>query len=193
MSRMIQAVVFDFDGLILETEQPEYQSWCEIYEDQGCKLLAETWNRLIGLPWDAIAFNPYEHLEAQLGQTVDRAAIRARRRRRYQELVEAQPLLPGVESWIHEALQLGLKLAVASNSSRAWVLEHLERFQLASSFSCIACREDVEHGKPDPAIYLSALQSLGIDGEAAIALEDSPTGVVAAKGAGLFCVASPVS
>jgi HAD superfamily hydrolase (TIGR01509 family) len=187
----LEALIFDFDGLILETEQPEYQSWCEIYEAYDCQLLAETWTQLIGLPWDAISFNPYQYLEAQLGQPVDRPAIRVRRRQRYQELVEAQVLLPGVEAWIREAQQLGLKLGVASNSARLWVMEHLERLQVASAFACVSGREDVERGKPDPAIYLTTLHRLGVRAEAAIALEDSPTGVVAAKAAGLFCVAVP--
>src|SRR5215469_1061569 len=110
---MIQALIFDFDGLILDTEVPDYQSWLEVYQEYGCQLPLSTWSAYIG--GAAEVFDAYGHLEAQLGCTVDRQVIRARRRRRYSELVEAQPVLPGVRDYITTAKRLGLKLGVASS------------------------------------------------------------------------------
>src|SRR5438552_4015708 len=116
---MIQAIVFDFDGLILDTEVPDYDSWQEAYLAHGCGLPWETWADYIGRAVGS--FDPCAELEAQLGRVVDREAVRARRRQRYRELVEAQPLLPGVRETIAEAKRLGWKLGVASSSTRDWV------------------------------------------------------------------------
>lgn len=186
---MIRGLIFDFDGLILETEGPDYQSWRELYGEYGCTLPLDRWVTLIGTAEHG--FDPYAELEAQLGRAVDRAVIRARRRARYGELVAAETVLPGVLPYIEDALMLGLRLAVASSSSREWVTGHLERLGIRSRFSAIVCREDVVRTKPDPALYVSALAALGLGPEEAIALEDSPNGIAAAKRAGLYCVAAP--
>jgi HAD superfamily hydrolase (TIGR01509 family) len=96
-----------------------------------------------------------------------------------------------VHDYIAEATHLGIQLAVASSSSRAWVSGHLTRLALSQHFLCIKCRDDVLQAKPDPALYQAALAALGVQPEEAIALEDSPNGILAAKRAGLFCVAVP--
>ena len=114
---MIRGIIFDFDGLILETEEPEYRSWQELYAEFGCTLPFERRAAVIGTAEHD--FDPYAELEVQLGRLVDRAAVRARRRARFAELVAAQPILPGVEDYIAEAQRLGLRLAVASSSARA--------------------------------------------------------------------------
>src|SRR5205085_683086 len=110
---------------------------------------------------------------------------------RYRALVEAQPVLPGVHDTLVAAKRLGLKLGVASSSTRDWVEGHLTRLDLVAQFACIRCAEDVRQTKPNPELYLSALEALGVPPDAAIALEDSPNGIRAAKRAGLFCVAVP--
>lgn len=186
---MIRALIFDFDGLILDTEVPDLQSWQEIYLEYGCTLPLSVWAVCIGGSSDL--FDPYEYLESQLGRAVDREAIRAKRRRREAELTEAQRVLPGVREYITDANRLGLKLGVASSSSRDWVVGHLSRLELLPHFHCIKCADDVKHTKPDPALYLSALDELGLQAHQAIAFEDSPNGILAAKRAGLFCVAVP--
>jgi HAD superfamily hydrolase (TIGR01509 family) len=190
-TRMIQAVVFDFDGLILDTEYPEYVSWREIYQAHGANLPLSAWERSIG-SMDLNLFDPYAYLEAQLGQPVDRAEIRARRRPRFAELVAAQSVLPGVEDYLAGARRLGLKVGLASSSSRAWVTGHLARFGLnGATFDCLYCGDEVKRTKPDPDLYLAVLGALAVRGDQAVALEDSPNGVAAAKAAGLYCVAVP--
>ncbi len=186
---MIRAVIFDFDGLILDTEVPEFLAWQEVYEAYGCALPLATWATCIGTSSDA--FDPYAYLEGQCGRPVDREAIRSRRQGRYDELLRAQLVLPGVQDYIADAKRLSLQLGVASSSSRAWVTGHLTRFGLSVHFDCIKCRDDVQRVKPDPALYQAVLDTLGLRADQAIALEDSPNGVAAAKGAGLFCVAVP--
>jgi len=186
--RMIRAIVFDFDGLILDTELPEFQSWQEIYQAHGCTLPFAVWAMCIGT---TEAFDPYAYLEEQAGRAVDREAVRLQQRQQCDALIAAQAVLPGVHDYIAEARRLGLQLGVASSSSRAWVSGHLTRLDLQQHFICIKCRDDVPRTKPDPALYQAALATLGVRSDEAIALEDSPHGIMAAKRAGLFCVAVP--
>src|SRR5256885_3132300 len=185
---MIRAIVFDFDGLILDTELPEFQTWREIYQAHGCTLSFAVWATCIGTVG---AFDPYAYLEEQLGRTIDRAAVQAQQRQRCDILIAAQTVLPGVHDYLAEARRRGLHVGVASSSSRTWVHGHLTRLELSQHFLCIKCRDDVLHPKPDPALYQAALEALGVQPQEAIALEDSPNGILAAKRAGLFCVAVP--
>jgi HAD superfamily hydrolase (TIGR01509 family) len=185
---MIKALIFDFDGLILDTEVPEYQSWAELYQTYGSTLPLEKWAEYIG---SADGFNPYEYLEQQLGRSVDQAAVRLQRRGRFAELMADQTILPGVQDYITTAKQLGLKLGVASSSPREWVFGHLSNLGLAAHFDAIRCGDEVPVTKPDPTLYLAVLQALEIQAHEAIALEDSPNGILAAKRAGIFCVAIP--
>ena len=99
--------------------------------------------------------------------------------------------MPGVLEHIQESRRLGLKLGVASSSSLAWVEGHLAERGLFSLFQSVATREDVARIKPDPALYLVALQRLGVAPDRAVAIEDSLNGLTAAKRAGMFCVAVP--
>jgi HAD superfamily hydrolase (TIGR01509 family) len=182
-------VIFDFDGLILDTEFPEFQTWQEIYQAHGCELALEVW--ATGLGTSADAFDPYAHLEAQAGCRIDREAIHRQRRLRYDELLGAKAVLPGVREYIIEAKRLGLHLGVASSSSRQWVVGHLTELGLSTYFDCVKCRDDVARVKPDPALYHAVVDSFALQPSQAIALEDSPNGIAAAKLAGLFCVAVP--
>jgi HAD superfamily hydrolase (TIGR01509 family) len=186
---MIRAVVFDFDGLILDTEVPEFQTWQEIYRAHGCELALEVW--ATGLGTSADAFDPCAHLEAQLGRLLDREIIHQHRRQRYLELLGTRTALPGVREYIAAAKQLGLHLGVASSSSREWVVGHLAALGIEAYFDCIKCRGDVLRVKPDPSLYQAVVEALALQPHEAIALEDSPHGVAAAKRAGLFCVAVP--
>jgi len=106
-------------------------------------------------------------------------------------VIAQQPALPGVVAALDEARRLGLRLGMASSSSRAWVSGHLTRLGLLDYFEVLRCAEDVEAVKPDPALYRAALEGLGLAPHEAIAIEDSAHGVLAAKRAGLYCVAVP--
>lgn len=138
-------------------------------------------------------FDPVVHLEGLVGEFEDREAVRERIRERYRALVDRQPVLPGVAERIEEAQGLGLPLGVASSSRRPWVDGHLRRLGLRDAFSCLACREDPPGllGKPNPDTYAAAVACLGVEPGDALAIEDSPNGVRAAKIAGLRCLAVP--
>jgi HAD superfamily hydrolase (TIGR01509 family) len=186
---MIRALVFDFDGLILDTEMPAFQAWDEIFREHGVELSRERWFDYIGREggW----FDVYAHLEELTGRPVDREALKDRRAARRDELVAAQQLLHGVVDLFREAKAGGMKVGIASSSRRDWVCGHLERLAFMEGWDAIVCRDDVEHAKPAPDLYLRAAELLGVAPREAVALEDSPNGIRAAKAAGMWCIAVP--
>lgn len=188
---MIQALILDFDGLILDTETPFFRSWKEIYDEHGLSVSPESWAGLIGSAADPP--EAYDLLERHLGRAVDRASLKERRIRRECELRRGEQVMPGIRELIEEAGRRGLRLAIASSSDREWVVRHLAANSLLDRFQIIACAEDVERTKPSPDLYEAALGGLGVTPGGAIAFEDSSHGVAAAKAAGLFCVAVPNS
>ena len=163
-----------------------YRSWQELYQEHGLDLPMEIWADVIGRGHE---FDPLAHLEERIGRKLD-ASVAERRRARRTELVEALETLPGVMECIREARDLGLKLGVASSSSRAWVTGHLDRLGLMD-FDCVRCADDVAQAKPAPDLYLAVCECLGVAAQQAIAFEDSANGIAAAKAAGLHCVAVP--
>ena len=186
----VRGLVFDFDGLIIDTEGPVYESWADIYGHYGQELSLDFWKTIVGR--GSNYFDPVAELERRLGRSLEGEAIRAERRTRTLELVEVLPVLPGVMSWRAEARSLGLKLGVASSSGRGWVTGHLDRLGLGE-WDCIRCLEDVEQPKPAPDLYTAVVDCLGLSPSQALAVEDSVHGVEAAKAAGLYCVAVPSS
>lgn len=185
---MVRAIVFDFDGLILETEEPIYRSWVEVYRAHGEELPFDRWVEIVGSTTSR--FHPQHHLEARLGRPLS-AEVLERRIGRRTEMILAQGALPGVVDHIEAARKMGLKLGVASSSTQEWVRAHLERLGILDRFDCLRCRDDVAQAKPEPDLYVAVLEGLGTKAEEAIAIEDSPNGIVAAKSAGLRCVAVP--
>lgn len=185
---MIRAIIFDFDGLILDTEEPIYRSWLEVYEAHGEDLPFERWVKIVGSTTEV--FHPQHHLEERLGRPLSQEVIERRIGRRT-ELILAQQLLPGIVQHIDAARSMGLKLGVASSSTRDWVSGHLDRLGILGRFDCVRCRDDVTSAKPAPDLYIAVLECLGVSASEAVAIEDSPNGVIAAKQAGIRCVAIP--
>lgn len=182
---MIRALVFDFDGLILDTETALIDAWAELHRRAGHPYARADAHRLVGHV--GVDFDPW----AAFGPGADHAALDAAHRRLTREFTQRQTALPGVSACLAAARELGLRLGIASNSSHGHVEGHLARLQLLDCFDAICCREDVPEGKPAPDLYLAALSALGATGPEAVALEDSAPGVLAAKRAGLWCVAVP--
>jgi HAD superfamily hydrolase (TIGR01509 family) len=185
----INALIFDFDGLILDTEGPVYNSWRELLLMYGYEMSLEDWQVCIGTAEGTASF--FNTLGDRLDRPLDFEAEAPQRLQRELEMIARQPVLPGIEAYIQRAVELNFKLAVASSSSCKWVLGHLQERGLRDHFECVLGADDVGVTKPDPTLYLTALDCLGISADQAIAFEDSPNGVLAAKRAGLYCVAVP--
>src|SRR5260370_24524262 len=185
----IKALVFDFDGLIVDTEVPIFRAWQRIYREHGQELPLDRWLTIIGTSTGDFA--PVRELGDRLGEKLDEKELDALARLYYLEATALQQLLPGVADYLAGARKLGLKTGVASSSSRKWVMEHLERFGIARGFDAIICREDVKRTKPDPELYRRGLRRLEVKPSEAMAVGDSSNGIHAAKGAGLFWAVGP--
>jgi HAD superfamily hydrolase (TIGR01509 family) len=185
----IKGFVFDFDGLIIDTEVPHFKAWQETFNQFGCSLSLEKWWELIGTSW--AAYDPADDLFEKTNGKIDRAKIKKQTIARSNALIQEQPLQPGVAAFIRSASQLGLKLAVASSSSADWVNPFLEKFELSNYFEAVYTATDVEFVKPNPALYKLAIDHFSYSPDEVIAFEDSRNGILAAKAAGLYCVAIP--
>ena len=189
-SRRIRALIFDFDGLIVDTEGPGFRAWSELYASHGCSLPFEKYSACIGTIG---GFDLHAYLEEQSGRSFERSELESACNARWLELMKDQELMPGIATCVSTAKARGLKLAIASSSTQKWVRRNLRRFGLLDQFDAVCTRDHVTAVKPDPALYLLALEKLAVTADEAIAFEDSPPGVAAAKRAGLFCIAVPNS
>jgi len=187
---LIKALIFDFDGLIIDTETPEYEVWRDIYREYGQDLALETWGQIVG-GLAASDFRPLPYLQALTGRDLAGFDLPERAHERNFVRIAAQPPLPGVVEMLEAGRAKGLKLAVASSSPHRWVDGHLARLGLGHFFEAVQCAEDVASTKPEPDLYLSALRALEVGPLEALAFEDSPHGVTAARRAGIFVVAIP--
>jgi HAD superfamily hydrolase (TIGR01509 family) len=181
-------LVFDFDGTILDTEEPLYRSWAELWDDHGHQLVRVDWQQNIGGGEDS--FDPGAELEARVGRPLDPALLEHRRLRR-DEIQARQPLRAGIGEWLAEAESLGVPVGVASSSSLAWVEGQLDLLGIRSRFATLVCRSHSVPAKPAPTSYRLACARLRADPARSVAVEDSPNGVRAAVAAGLYTVAVP--
>ncbi|MGI6251499.1 MAG: HAD family hydrolase [Anaerolineaceae bacterium] len=185
-----RALIFDMDGLIVDTETFEAEMWQELYAQAGGKFDMEKYLDLVGL-------YPIDHLYAPQGLSDllqgERSAseVDAEFRVKAFERSQSLPLMPGVSELLDEAEELGLILAVGSSSPREWVHMHLNRLGIFHRFATIVTFDDVENPKPAPDIYNLVLERIGVDGENALILEDSVNGIRAALAAGIRVLAVP--
>jgi HAD superfamily hydrolase (TIGR01509 family) len=185
---MIRAVIFDFDGLILDTETPVFTAWQDAFAAHGTELTIEEWAQEVGTVdgLDLVGL-----LQQRATVAVDLDAMDEARRARRDELLALESALPGVLEWLTEAAERDLDVAIASSSPHDWVGPHLERLDLRHHFAYLACYAEGLNAKPAPDLYLAACAALDVAPNEAIAVEDSPNGITAARAAGLFCVAVP--
>jgi putative hydrolase of the HAD superfamily len=183
----VRALIFDFDGTIVDTETTLFQAYAEVFDDHGHVLDRDRWLSVIGTDND---WDPLRDLEVLVGEPLP-DAVHDQRRARRDQLIEEAGIRPGVLAWLDEADELDIPLGIASSSPIEWVERHLDRLGLLERFACFACCNDVIPAKPDPTSYRLACEALHARPDRSIAVEDSPHGIAAATGAGLFTVAVP--
>jgi HAD superfamily hydrolase (TIGR01509 family) len=185
----VRAFLFDFDGLIVDTETASRAGWQRLYGEHGFELPPEKWELTVGTVggWD-----PMTHLEQLVGEPLERETLDERRNAHELSLLEAETLRPGVAEYLATAERRGLKRAIVSSSTRRWVDMHLARLERAVGWDAIVTADrDEERAKPRPTLYLEALDLLAVAADEAVAFEDSPNGVRAAKAAEIFVVGVP--
>lgn len=193
---MYECIVFDFDGLILDTETTQFIAWERTFRHFDLAPIGlDEWTKSMGRHEDdPLRFKPLDRLLAALDRELDDEIQRVRRSYR-DDLLDIQPVQPGVEQLLDEANSHGIPVAIASSSPASWIERHLRPRGLFERFTTVSCAGEGVPGKPDPAVYLLACQALGADPRRSLALEDSPNGAAAAKAAGMTCfiVPTPVS
>lgn len=185
----LNALIFDFDGLILDTEVPIYEGWASNYRAHGKELTIEKYSDCVGSDFNG--FDPKAHLESLLGESIDWDRWDPLRERETLERTEAMQPLPGIVALLEEAMEQGVPCVVASSSPRSWVEGHLSRLELMHFFFATRCVDDVDAPKPAPDLFLAAAKAVNESPEACLVLEDSLNGLNAAIAAGVPCVSVP--
>lgn len=184
---MIKGIIFDFDGLIVDTESLWFEVYQDLFQEYKVPLALDLFSQVIGTTDELLQDYFYE----KTGVPLTDKEILARQEELFQRKADQLQLRDGVVDYLKEAENLQLKVGLASSSSRAWVETYLKRFDIHHHFNTIKTKEDVERVKPDPALYRKAVEALAIEPEEAIAFEDSLNGSNAAITAGLKCVVVP--
>ena len=186
---MIKAFIFDFDGLIIDSEMACYQTWLEIYQRYQVDLPLSKWELVIGS--SNHAFDPIAFL-AETGKVeIDGEAILAEHANKYREKTKKLPVLPGVLHYLKWAKNNHIKTALASSSTHTWVISHLKDLGIDHLFDLIRTSEDVENVKPSPDLFLSVKSNLQLNDFEAVVFEDSLNGILAANASNFHTIAVP--
>jgi HAD superfamily hydrolase (TIGR01509 family) len=182
----IKAVLFDFDGTLWDCEPHVFQAYREVFLEFQQQLPVKLWSSAIG----TIGFDLWTHLERLTGASIDRGLIEARVQRRKAELLSRLHPRPGVRRYLNEVDALGMVRGIVSNSSRDWIATYARHCGIGDGWRVVKSADgDLTRAKPRPDLYASALDSINVRPEEAVAFEDSPSGIRAAKQAGIRCVA----
>ncbi len=184
----ILGVAFDMDGLMFDSEPVYYEISHRLLLSRGKTMTQELANAMMGLRrLEALGVMRQWH---GLEDSID--ALADERDRLYRELIESslRPM-PGLLDLLAALHRAGIPRCVATSAPRAYAEQAIARWSLEGSFSFVLAAEDVTRGKPDPEIYLTAAARMGIGPERMLVLEDSQTGLRAAKNAGARCVVVP--
>lgn len=184
----VRAVIFDFDGLLMDTESTSLASWQWAWRQYGLELDVAGFFADHG---GDVTEDRYARLALAAGPAFSRAASHSGRLAYRNALHQDLGLSAGIAGWLDQAAALGIRLAVASSSPGDWVRGHLSRVGFLARFEVVACGDEVARSKPDPGVYALALLRLGVPAADAVAVEDTPHGVAAAAAAGLPCIAIP--
>jgi HAD superfamily hydrolase (TIGR01509 family) len=186
----LAAVVFDFDGVVLDSETPEYESHRRIYEQSGATLTVDEWCDAVGVWTDAHEDRRFATLCERSARAPSRAVYYAERHRIFESLVPAEPM-HGIRDLLHALERADVRRAIASTAPADWVLPAADRIDVRSLFEVVVTGDVVARRKPAPDVYLEAARRLGVAPIDAVAIEDSAPGVTAARAAGMAVVAIP--
>jgi HAD superfamily hydrolase (TIGR01509 family) len=189
MSRLA-AVVFDFDGIVMDSETPEFESHRRVFEQYGAALSTDEWCDQIGIWNDAQDERWFRELCSRCSNAPDAGTFLAEKRRVFDEVAPHQPMR-GIRELLMELATARIPAAIASSSSASWIARATERIGVDRLFAAVVTGDDVARRKPAPDIYLEAARRLGVDPALAVAIEDSAPGIAAARAAGMATVAIP--
>lgn len=184
-----KAVIFDFDGLLVDTEWAIYQSWARVFDQEGHPLPLDVFIQCVGSGYSH--WNPGDHLESLTGKTYDWDHINSCRQEEIHADLTHSGLLPGAIELLDYLGEQGMPLAVASSSSHRWVDSWLDKLCIRDRFRTVVCRDDNYPVKPNPALYLAAAERLGMVPADCLAIEDSQNGSQAAHDAGMAVFSVP--
>lgn len=185
---MIKAVIFDFDGLLVDTETIWFEAFREVfYERYQVELDLAGYSECIGTGNDVL----YSYFRKIAGEAVECELLEELAAARYTSMMRAPVLREGVKEYLEEAKQYNLKIALASSSSKQWVQSYLEQLNIIDYFEVINTKDDVKNIKPDPELYIKTLKDLDLTSKEAVVFEDSLNGLSAAKQARIRCIIVP--
>jgi putative hydrolase of the HAD superfamily len=184
---MIKAVIFDFDGLIVDTESVWFEAYKEVLQRYEVELTLQKFSEVVGTS-DEILF---DFINSNLKEPIEKELIEQMAKELVDEKLLDPTLRENVEDYLISAKNAGLQIALASSSSREWVESFLKKLTIYEYFSVIKTKDDVKKVKPDSELYLKAIEEIGVQASEAIAFEDSLNGLIAATKAGLHCVIVP--
>jgi len=186
---MIKAIIFDFDGTILDTETAWFHALKKGYQQYDAELSLDQYSQCIGTHQSS--FDPYENIVKAAKQPVDVEAFRLAVKDHYESFMKQELIREGVLDWLKQAKAAGIRIGLATSSHRAWIDKYAGELGIIDYFDGIRTADDVKQVKPDPELYLKVIEDLGVKPEEAVVVEDSPNGVRAAVAAGIKCIVTP--
>lgn len=189
MNRCPSGLIFDFDGVLVDTEWAIYRSWVTLYAREGQEISIQTYAPCLGAGYSH--WDPAAHLESLTGKKYDWELETPRRQAQLEAELAEMGLMDGAAELLEWCRSEGIGMTVASSSSRRWVAGWLERLGIMDYFQGVFCRTDGYAVKPNPALFHAAQACLGLSADECLIIEDSENGTIAAQNAAIPCVAVP--
>ncbi|MFY7818755.1 MAG: HAD family hydrolase [Akkermansiaceae bacterium] len=179
----LRAVLFDFDGILVDTEWAIYQAWCRCFEEQGRELPLSIYTRCIGS--DFATWSPKTYLEELTGKTFDWDRLDRDRQKEIIHELSDEGVMDGVQEIIEVLRARDIPLGVVSSSSHHWVDGWLDQLEIRQYFTHVVCRGDAPRIKPAPDLWLEAARRFDLSPASCLAIEDSHNGLISAQEAGM--------
>lgn len=183
---MLEAIIFDMDGVLVDSEYTYFQSKSQILSEAGHEVEDSYHFQFMGTTSDYM----WEKMKQEFSLPLSVAEYIQQMTALRQAMIKRDGIrvIPHVQEFVKGLSQAGLKLAVASSSSLAEIKVNLAEIGLSEYFSEVVCTEEVEHSKPAPDVYLAAAERIGIMPENCLGIEDTKNGTGAVRNAGMVCV-----